>query len=106
MKTYQRTPIVTPKIGGIALRAFISAIESPVGPMVVQKLTVGNGLDTFRETSAEHHSPIQITLPVPEVSGPLLSANDLAQEVLKAPEWSKTDQDFKAMAKSRYANFH
>src|SRR4051794_37221291 len=63
---YVRPPVRAPRLSGIALRAFVSALESGPGSLLAAKLTDDSGLGIFRRTSAGAASPIQVPLPFPE----------------------------------------
>ena len=65
MATYIRRPVAAPRVSGVALRAFVSALESgALGPTLLGKVTRDSGLDDFRVTPAPHSSPIQVPLPL------------------------------------------
>lgn len=61
--TYHRNPVKAPRVAGLPLKAFVSALESGVGPVLVQKLVADSGFEVFRQTSAGDASPVQVPLP-------------------------------------------
>jgi Asp-tRNA(Asn)/Glu-tRNA(Gln) amidotransferase A subunit family amidase len=65
MGTYRRDPVAAPVLKGIALKAFVSALESPAGSALLGKILVDSGFQRFREADPGHTSPIQIALPWP-----------------------------------------
>jgi Asp-tRNA(Asn)/Glu-tRNA(Gln) amidotransferase A subunit family amidase len=66
--SYHREDVKTPRVAGLALRAFVSALESAVGPVLLDKLVKDSGLDLFRKASPGDAPPMQHPLPHP--SGP------------------------------------
>ncbi len=85
MPAYTRRPVVAPRVSGIALRAFVSALESgALGSTLLGKVTRDSGLDDFRKTPAPHGSPLQVPLPL-DISAPRSrSGAELAAEAVKA----------------------
>src|SRR4051812_20505942 len=63
--TYERPQVRAPRLSGIALRSFVSALESGIGPLLAKKLMDASGLGVFRRTRAGTASPIQVPLPFP-----------------------------------------
>lgn len=61
---YTRDPVKAPRVGGPALRAFVGALESALGPLLLKKLVTDSGIERFRATSAGTASPIQVPLPL------------------------------------------
>jgi Asp-tRNA(Asn)/Glu-tRNA(Gln) amidotransferase A subunit family amidase len=66
MGTYRRDVVAAPVLKGIALKAYVTAIESPAGSALLGKLLADSGFQRFREADPGHTSPIQIALPWPE----------------------------------------
>ncbi len=83
--TYQRDPVKAPRLAGVALRAFVSAMESPVGAVLVDKLVKDSGIERFRERDAGHGSPLQVPLPHPPSPGPVQSGEAWAQVAAALP---------------------
>ena len=65
MAAYSRRPVLAPRLSGVALRAFVSALESvTVGPTLLGKVLRDSGFEEFRKTPAPHSSTIQVPLPL------------------------------------------
>jgi Asp-tRNA(Asn)/Glu-tRNA(Gln) amidotransferase A subunit family amidase len=62
--TYRRDPITAPRVAGAALKAFVAALESPVGGLLADKLLADSGLQRFREQPVEA-PPLAPSLPHP-----------------------------------------
>ncbi len=87
MATYTRRPVAAPRLSGVALRAFVSAVESSaLGPALLTKLLRDSGLDEFRDTPAAHSSPIQVPLPLDLQAPAPRPASLLAAEAVAAPQ--------------------
>ena len=90
MATYSRRPVAAPRVSGVALRAFVSALESgALGPTLLGKVTKDSGLDDFRQTPALHSSPIQVPLPLDLKAPASRSPVELAKEAVAAPQVAK-----------------
>lgn len=80
--TYHRNPVKAPRVAGLPLKAFVSALESGVGPVLVSKLVNDSGFEAFKKTSAGDASPVQVPLPhgepAAEPQGPLQQAERAA----------------------------
>ncbi len=64
MAKYERAPVHAPRLSGLPLRAFVSAIESGgVGPVLANKLLKNNGIDRFRRTSPGDAPALMFPLP-------------------------------------------
>ncbi|NMO16591.1 amidase [Pyxidicoccus fallax] len=61
--TYQRSPVKAPRVSGMALKAFVNALESGVGSVVLEKLVRDSGIERWRELSAGDAPPLQFPLP-------------------------------------------
>jgi Asp-tRNA(Asn)/Glu-tRNA(Gln) amidotransferase A subunit family amidase len=82
---YTRDPVKAPKVGGPALKAFVAALESAVGPLLLKKLVTDSGIERFRATSAGTASPIQVPLPFGPLPADVTPATTLAARALDAP---------------------
>ena len=71
-KPYQRDPVKAPRVKGLALKAFVTALESPVGAVIIDKIMADSGFHRFRALDAGTASPLQYPLPHPQP--PLASA--------------------------------
>ncbi|WAM23906.1 amidase [Myxococcus sp. NMCA1] len=61
--TYQRNPVKAPRVSGLALKAFVNALESGVGSVMLDKLTRDSGIERWRELPAGDAPPLQFPLP-------------------------------------------
>ena len=61
--TYHRDEVKAPRVSGVALKAFVRALESGLGPLLLNKLVRDSGLERFRQASAGGASPVQVPLP-------------------------------------------
>lgn len=61
---YERDEVKAPRVAGVALKAFVGVLESPLAPVVIEKLVTDSGIARFREASAGGASPIQVPLPL------------------------------------------
>lgn len=90
MATYTRRPVEVPRVSGVALRAFVSALESgALGPTLLAKVTRDSGLDDFRRTPAPGASPIQVPLPLDANAPAARAPNDVSLEAIAAPQVAK-----------------
>ena len=83
---YVRDSVKAPVVSGFALKAFVSALESGVGPVLINKLITDSGVGRFRETSAGNASPIQVPLPLgaePTGVGPAEFGRAMAGDVIE-----------------------
>ncbi len=88
--SYRRDPIKAPVLSGVPLRAFVAAVESPVGPVLLKKLMTDSGFDRFLEADAGRATPIQVPLPHPKAPSALpASREELAEQALALPSSSK-----------------
>lgn len=81
---YIRTPVKAPRLSGAALKAFVGALETPLGPLLLNKLVTDSGIAGFRETSAGGASPIQAPLPHPVTPAAVPDGQTLAARALQA----------------------
>ncbi len=89
--SYQRQDVKAPRVAGLALKAFVRAIESGVGPVLLDKLISDSGIDQWRELSAGDAPPIQHPLPHPPSPGPQPSAVEQAARAIATPGLTKQD---------------
>ncbi len=91
MPAYTRRPVAAPRVSGLALRAFVSALESSaLGPTLLAKVLRDSGLDDFRNTPAPHSSPIQVPLPLDANAPASRKPADVANEAVAAAQVSKS----------------
>lgn len=86
--TYHRDPVKAPRVAGMALRAFVGALESgAIGPSLLKKLVTDSGIERWRAADpGAQASPIQVPLPFPPASGePPATAQQLAARAAKLP---------------------
>lgn len=67
--SYRREEVKAPRVSGVALKAFVAALESPVGSVLLDKLVRDSGIERWRETSPGDAPPLQHPLPHPASSG-------------------------------------
>ncbi|MBZ4420108.1 amidase [Myxococcus sp. RHSTA-1-4] len=61
--TYQRNPVKAPRVSGMALKAFVNALESGVGSVMLEKLVRDSGIEHWRELPAGDAPPVQLPFP-------------------------------------------
>lgn len=66
MSTYRRDVVTAPTLKGIALKAYLSAIESPAGGALLGKLLADSGFTRFLDDSPGASSPVREPLPWPK----------------------------------------
>ena len=49
--SYHRDDVKAPRVAGLALKAFVGALESKVGPVLLEKLVKDSGIERWRERS-------------------------------------------------------
>jgi Asp-tRNA(Asn)/Glu-tRNA(Gln) amidotransferase A subunit family amidase len=62
--TYRREPVKAPRVAGLALKAFVTALESPAGGPVADKLLADSGFLRFRSMPVDA-PPLPPALPWP-----------------------------------------
>ena len=62
--TYRRDPVKAPRVAGLALKAFVAALESPAGGPLADKLLADSGLLRFRAQPVDA-PPLPPALPHP-----------------------------------------
>ncbi|MFT3840860.1 MAG: amidase [Myxococcaceae bacterium] len=81
MAKYERKPVAAPRLSGIALKAFISAAESPLaGPPLLTKLVKDSGIDGFRAADPGSATPLQVPLPFPDSLPVPVTPQELAKQ--------------------------
>ncbi len=63
--SYHRDDVRAPRVAGLALKAFVRALESGVGPVLLEKLVKDSGIDAWRNLSSGDAPPVQCPLPHP-----------------------------------------
>jgi Asp-tRNA(Asn)/Glu-tRNA(Gln) amidotransferase A subunit family amidase len=90
---YDRPAVHAPRLSGMALKAFVAALESGAGSLLAAKLVKDSGLDVFRATSPGLASPIQVPLPFPAAAPTKAeSPTALAERAIAAPFVGKGDK--------------
>ena len=87
---YHRDDVKAPRVAGIALKAFVSALESRVGPVLVDKLINDSGIQRWREVPVEL-PPLQCPLPHPAEPGESQTAAEQAARAIAAATPSKRE---------------
>lgn len=88
MARYERAPVKAPRLSGVALRAFVGAVESKAfGAPLLSKLVSDSGIEQWRETPADG-APMQVPLPLPEI-GPVEDPRTVAEKAVALPEVGK-----------------
>lgn len=72
--SYRREEVKAPRVSGLALKAFVAALESRAGPVLLDKLVKDSGIERWRETSPGDAPPLQHPLPHPPAAGAPLPA--------------------------------
>lgn len=91
---YRRDDVKAPKVSGLALKAFVSALESRAGPMLLDKLVKDSGIDAWRTASPGDAPPLQLPLPHPAAPANIPSAVEQAASALSAPSSRETVSAF------------
>ena len=89
--SYHRDDVKAPRVSGLALKAFVGALESSVGRVLLDKLVKDSGIDTWRETSPGDAPPVQCPLPHPAVPAGSQSAFEQAARAVAAAPASKRE---------------
>jgi Asp-tRNA(Asn)/Glu-tRNA(Gln) amidotransferase A subunit family amidase len=86
--SYRRDEVKAPRLSGVPLRAFVSAIESPLGGPVLEKVLVDSGFGQFRHAPVDA-PPTQAPLPKPEVASvEVVSSTSLAERAIAKSDTS------------------
>lgn len=73
MSDYHRDPVNAPVVHGMVLKAFVAAVESPIGGAIVDKLMADSGFLRFRDletTSPPLPFPLPHPQPLPQTGQP------------------------------------
>ncbi len=90
MAPYTRRPVTAPRVSGVALRAFVTALESgALGSTLLAKVTRDSGLDDFRQTPARDASVIAVPLPLDPDAPAARAPVELAREAVEAAPTGK-----------------
>jgi Asp-tRNA(Asn)/Glu-tRNA(Gln) amidotransferase A subunit family amidase len=85
--SYHRDDVKAPRVAGLALKAFVGALESSLGPVLLEKLVRDSGIDQWRQLSAGDAPPVQCPLPHPALPAEQQSATEqAARAIAAAPE--------------------
>lgn len=82
--TYRRDPVKAPRVSGLALKAFVAALESPAGGPVADKLLADSGFQRFRAQPSGNFPPLAPALPHPSPVPTSASSTDLAASAIAA----------------------
>jgi Asp-tRNA(Asn)/Glu-tRNA(Gln) amidotransferase A subunit family amidase len=88
--SYRRDDVKAPRVAGLALKTFVSALETPgLGPLIIDKLVKDSGIDTWRHAPVDA-PPLQHPLPHPAPPSQVQSAvEQAARAVAAAPRSSR-----------------
>ena len=81
--SYLRDDVKAPRVSGLALKAFVAALESGVGPVLLDKLVKDSGIDRWRELGVDA-PPLQCPLPHPAAGAEKQSAIEQAARAVAA----------------------
>lgn len=84
--TYRRDPIKTPRVRGLPLKAFVAALESPAGGVILDKVTADSGFLRFRSMSAGTSTPLPPHLPHPSPLPATKAPHALAEDAAAASD--------------------
>lgn len=99
--SYRREEVKAPVVSGVALKAFVAALESPVGSVLLDKLVKDSGIETWRETSPGDAPPLQLPLPHPASPSVIPSQVEQARAAI---ETSTTPRETVAAFVNAYKN--
>lgn len=88
---YRRDDVKAPKMSGLALKAFVAALESGIGPILLEKLVKDSGIDRWREQSAGDAPAVQYPLPHPATQTSRQHPFDLAAAAVHQAPPSKRE---------------
>jgi Asp-tRNA(Asn)/Glu-tRNA(Gln) amidotransferase A subunit family amidase len=91
---YRRDDVKAPRVSGLALKAFVSALESRAAPVLLDKLTRDSGIDAWRKASPGDAPPLQLPLPHPAAPARIPSAVEQAASAMSAPGSRETVSAF------------
>jgi len=84
MSSYSRDPVKAPRVSGLALKAFVAALESPVGGPIADKLLADSGFLRFRAQSPGTAPPLPPALPHPPQLPKSGTSTDMAATAVAA----------------------
>lgn len=82
--SYHREDVKAPRVAGLALKLFVGALESSLGPVLLDKLVKDSGIERWREASADEAPPVQCPLPHPAAPAERQSAVEQAARAIAA----------------------
>lgn len=88
--SYHRDDVKAPRVAGLALKAFVSALESRMGPVLLDKLVTDSGMQRWRKVETEA-PPLQCPLPHPSGAVEKQTPNEQASRALTAGAGNKRE---------------
>lgn len=88
--SYHRDDVKAPRVAGLALKAFVSALESRMGPVLLDKLVTDSGMKRWRKVETDA-PPLQCPLPHPSGTVEKQTANEQASRALTAGAGAKRE---------------
>lgn len=82
--SYHRDDVKAPRVSGLALKAFVGALESSLGPVLLEKLVKDSGIEQWRKLSPGDAPPVQCPLPHPAPPPETQSAVEQAARAVAA----------------------
>lgn len=89
--SYYRDDVKAPRVSGLALKAFVGALESSMGPVLLDKVVKDNVIDAWREKSAGEAPPVQCPLPHPAAPAEKQGALEQAARAVAATPASQRE---------------
>jgi Asp-tRNA(Asn)/Glu-tRNA(Gln) amidotransferase A subunit family amidase len=98
---YHRMPIKAPRVGGRSLRLFVSAVEGPLGSLLLEKIKNDSGFGLWRRQDPGNAPPLAPPLPHPQPLPATDTPVALAGAVV-APDASDTERETVAAFAAAY----
>jgi Asp-tRNA(Asn)/Glu-tRNA(Gln) amidotransferase A subunit family amidase len=99
-RSYTRAPVKAPKVSGLALKAFVAALESPAGGPIADKLLADSGYLDFLGLDAGACTPLPPPLPHPSPLPTTASPTALAAAAIDGADSSGERESVAAFAKA------